>query len=127
MSIYNRIPHRQDGMTLISWVVVLAIAIFFVLIGVKMIPTYLENYSIKEVLASVAQDRASRTLSHRRLKDNILKRLSINGVYNFPRDKIKITKDKRGMRIEIKYEVRKPVIGNVSVVMAFDDQAEVRQ
>lgn len=114
-------------MTMISWLIVLAIAIFFILIGIKMVPTYLENYAIKEVLASVEQDRNARSMSGRALKDNILKRFKINGVYDFPREKIKLSKSKQGMHIDIQYEVRKPVVGNVSVVMAFHEQADIRQ
>ena len=42
----NPMFNRQKGMTMLSWLVVLAILVFFILIGIKMVPTYLENYSI---------------------------------------------------------------------------------
>jgi len=127
MSSLNRMPGKQRGMTFISWLFVLAIGIFFILIAIKMVPTYLENFAIKEVLATVEQDRGSRELSGMRLKDNVLKRFKINGVYDFPRDKIKIEKSKRGRQILINYEVRKPVVGNVFIVMSFSDTAVIPQ
>ena len=43
----NLMVKRQNGMTMLSWLVVLGILVFFMLIGIKMVPTYLENYSIK--------------------------------------------------------------------------------
>ena len=51
---------KQRGMTMLSWLVVIAIAVFFMLIGIKMVPTYLENYSIRQVLTNMENDRAVR-------------------------------------------------------------------
>lgn len=127
MSPQNHIHTKQRGLTFISWLVILAIGIFFTLLAIKMVPTYLENFAIKEVLANVEQDRSSRKLTHRQLKDNLLKRFKINGVYDFPRDKIKIEKGKKGLHIAIDYEVRKAVAGNVFVVMTFANSADIPQ
>jgi hypothetical protein len=45
-------------MSMISWLIVLAVAVFFILIGIKMVPTYLENYSIRQVLTNMENDRS---------------------------------------------------------------------
>ena len=118
---------KQGGLTFISLLVILAIGVFFTLLGIKMVPTYLENFAIKEVLANVEQDRHSRDMSGVKLKDNLMKRFKINGVYDFPRDRIKIEKVKGGRRITVDYEVRKPVAGNVYVVMSFSDSVVIPQ
>ena len=116
---------RQKGLSFISLLVVLALAVFFVLIGIKMVPTYLENFSIREVLSSIEADRASRGMSRGRLQENILRRFHINGVYNFPKDEIKFTNTKKGLHIAVDYEVRKPIAGNVFVVMVFSESADI--
>jgi len=46
-------------------------------------------------------------------------------VYDFSRDNIHIKKTKNGTRIDVRYEVRKPVIGNVSVVMEFSESVVI--
>lgn len=125
MSCSQQPPARQRGMSLLSALVILSVAVFFVLIGVKMAPVYMENYAIREVLEAVARDRDSRSLSSRRLKDNILRRMSINGVYNFPKEKIKIKNTHKGRHVALDYEVRKPIIGNVSIVMTFAESADI--
>jgi hypothetical protein len=112
---------RQHGMTMISWMLVLGIAVFFILIGVKMVPTYLENYSIKQVLLNMEQDRSVRKMTPRQMTDSFFKRIKINGVYEFDRKWITIKKAKDGTRFAVDYEIRKPVAGNVSIVMAFSD------
>ena len=119
----NPMFNRQKGMTMLSWLVVLAILVFFILIGIKMVPTYLENYSIKQVLANMESDRKVRTMSPAEMKKSFLKRLKINSVYEFERNSIKIKKEQLGTRFAVDYEIRKPIAGNVSIVMEFSDSA----
>jgi len=123
----NLMANRQNGMTMMSWLVVLAILVFFILIGIKMIPTYIENYGIKQVLLNMEDDRKARTMSPNELKKAFMKRLKINSVYEFDRNWIKIKKEKFGTRFAVDYEIRKPVAGNVSIVMVFSESALIKK
>ena len=119
----NVTTQKQSGMTMLSWLVVLGVAVFFILIGIKMVPTYLENYAIKQVLATMENDRSVRKMTPNEMKKSFMKRIKINSVYEFNRDWIKIKKEKFGTRFSVDYEIRKPVAGNVSIVMAFSESA----
>jgi Tfp pilus assembly major pilin PilA len=121
----NQMANRQKGMTMLSWLVVLGILVFFVVIGIKMVPTYLENYSIKQVLTNMENDRKVRTMSAGEMKKAFMKRLKINSVYEFDRNSIKIKKEKFGTKFSVDYEIRKPVAGNVSIVMEFSESAMI--
>jgi Tfp pilus assembly major pilin PilA len=121
----NQIANRQKGMTMLSWLVVLGILVFFVVIGIKMVPTYLENYAIKQVLTNMENDRKVRTMSAGEMKKAFMKRLKINSVYEFDRNSIKIKKEKFGTKFSVDYEIRKPVAGNVSIVMEFSESAMI--
>ena len=114
---------KQRGMSMMSWLVVLGVVVFFMLIGIKMVPTYLENYSIQQVLKHMEDDRDVRKMSPMEMKKSFIKRLKINSVYEFDRDAIKIKKEKFGTSFTVDYEVRKPVAGNVSIVMVFSESA----
>lgn len=121
----NPILDRQSGMTMLSWLVVLGILVFFILIGIKMVPTYLENQSIKQVMANMENDREVRAMSGAEMKTSFMKRLKINSVYEFDRNSIKIKKEKFGTKFSVDYEIRKPVAGNVSIVMEFSESAMI--
>ena len=123
----NQMANRQKGMTMMSWLVVLGIAVFFILIGIKMVPTYLENYSIRQALANMENDRKVRTMSAGEMKNSFMKRLKINSVYEFDRKWIKIKKENLGTRFSVDYEIRKPVAGNVSIVMEFSESAMIKK
>jgi Tfp pilus assembly protein PilE len=45
--------NRQKGMTAIGWLIVLALIGFFVLLTLKMLPSYLEYYKIVSTLDSL--------------------------------------------------------------------------
>ncbi len=117
---------RQEGMTMLSWLIVLAVVVFFILVGIKMVPVYIENYSIKQVLENMENDRSVRKMSPGEMRKSFMKRLKINSVYTFDRDTIKIKKEKRGTRFTVDYEVRKPVAGNVAIVMDFEESALIQ-
>ncbi len=119
--------NKQKGLTLMSWMIVIAIILFFLLIGIKMIPTYLENYSIQHVLNDLEDDRRVKDMTRGELKKIILKRFQINGIYNFKREDIKITTTKDGTKVSLDYEVRKKIAGNASVLMEFSESATFRK
>lgn len=110
-------------MTMLSWLIVLGVAVFFILIGVKMVPTYIENYSVRQVLLNMENDRLVDKMSPVEMKRSFIKRLKINSVYEFDPDAVKITKQKNGRLFSVDYEVRKPVAGNVAIIMSFSESA----
>lgn len=118
-------PAKQCGMTMISWMLVIGVLVFFIVIGITLVPAYIENYSVKNILASLEQDRQAAKQTPKQIKDTIMKRLKINGVYEFDRDAIKVKKERDGQTVIIDYEVRKNIVGNVDAVMSFSDQARL--
>lgn len=122
----NNLPKRQRGLTLISWVFVIAIGLFFATIAVKMVPSYLEYYSVVEVLESLKAEYKGRDdLSPRSIKGSVMKKLDVNGVYNFDMKNLTITREKKGTVVTAEYEVRKSVAANVYVVMHFKKSVEL--
>jgi len=115
-------PRQQRGLTMISWMLVIGIAVFFVVLGMKLIPSYIEFYSVKQVLASVAQERNADKQTPAQIRSTMLKRLKINGVYDFDPKNIKITKEKAGLQVAVEYEVRKNMAGNLDALMTFKDK-----
>lgn len=119
------IPGKQKGLSMLGWMVIIGIAVFFVILGMKLVPSYIEYYSIKTVLRSLQEDRQANQRTVKQIRDTIIKRLKINGVYEFDRENIKIKKEKNQMRVNVVYEERKKMVGNIDVVMHFEDQVDL--
>jgi hypothetical protein len=111
---------KQNGLTLIGFVMVLAIVIFVAFIGMKIGPIYMEYYSVVSAMNGVASERGSARLSPYDIRVKVLNRLYVSySAENIKEKHIKIVR-RNGVNLRIAYEVRKPVIGNLDVVAKFD-------
>ncbi len=111
---------KQSGITLIGFMIVLSFAIFISFIGMKIGPIYMEYYSVVSAMNGVASERGSANLSPYDIRVKVLNRLYVSySAENVKEKHIKIVR-KNGKHLQIAYEVRKPVIGNLDVVAKFD-------
>ncbi len=119
-------PFRQRGIGITGWIFIIAVALFFALLGMKMVPKYLQYYSIVEVMESMAQDPSLREASARDLKKAFFRRIDINGVYDFPKKGFTIDRSRgEGTVMRLDYEIREPMVGNVDVVMHFHKDVKI--
>ncbi|MGD2118842.1 MAG: DUF4845 domain-containing protein [Chromatiales bacterium] len=116
---------RQDGLTFISWLIIFAVGGFFVLLGLKLVPIYLENQSVKSVVESLNNDPLVRKADTRGVYTLINKRLKINSIYDFPKENIKIKKTRNQLIVDITYDKIEPIVGNISVMVSFSEQLNV--
>lgn len=113
--------NKQQGMSFIGILVIIAVISFFGMIGLTIIPSYITHYSIKKVLLQLEDDRGMDKKSPAEIRKLLKRRFRINNVYDFDPKNITFTKKKDGMEVRIAYEVREHVIGNVDIVLTFDD------
>jgi len=110
---------------MISWLVVLSIAGFFVMVGLRIVPVYLEHYSVKQVLASLKQEPFISRKPVAEIRKMLVRRLDINSVQGVTRDNIEIHRSGGVTKVEVKYEQRRPIAGNLDVIMSFDDSIDL--
>ena len=115
-----RVRKKQGGLTLIGFLIVLSMVIFVAFIGMKIVPIYMEYYSVVSAMNGVASERGSARLSPYDIRVKVLNRLYVSySAENVKEQHIKLTRGD-GVNLRIAYEVRKPVIGNLDVVAKFD-------
>ena len=111
---------KQSGMTLIGFIIVLSIVLFMSFIGMKIAPIYLEYYSVVSAMKGVAEEKGSANYSPYDVRVKVLNRLYLSySAENVKEKHIKLVR-RNGVYLQIAYEVRKPVIGNLDVMAAFD-------
>ena len=115
---------RQQGVTLISWIVILGVVAFLTTIVLRLFPVYIEHMAVTSSLESLAQEKEPMGASEIRTK--LMKRFEINDVENVTRKDIKIESARGVYQVNIAYEVRTPFMSNIDFVVSFDDDAEVR-
>jgi hypothetical protein len=116
---------RQKGMTLTGWMTVVALILFFALLGMKIAPIYLENLTVKDVVESLKDEPLITKRSAIEVKKMIMKRLDINGVYDLKSDHVTVKKSPGIMKVDITYTVQKKMVGNIDILVSFSDQIEL--
>ena len=115
----------QSGITLIGFLVVLAVAGFFAYVGMKLFPMYQEFYSVKTAMKGLANEPGIATQDPARIQDLFFRRLYINYSDNVLPENVKFTRSDGGWKMEVNYEVRKPMVYNIDVVGKFNAVQEL--
>jgi len=118
-------PKKQRGMTGLGWMMVIFLICFFSFVGIKLFPVYMENYSVKSIVKDLKQEPNFAKKSSGEVRNMINKRLIINSIRDLKKEHITIKKFAGVLSVKIEYEVRKPLFGNLDVVMSFKDEFEL--
>ncbi len=111
---------KQGGMTLMSFVVVLAVVGFGAYIVMKLFPMYQEYYSVRTAAKGLAAEPGIGDMDPGKIEDLFFRRLYINYSENVKPENVKIERMDSGWKMKVNYEVRRPLVGNLDVVGVFD-------
>ena len=111
------------GMGTISLIIVLAAAALALTCALKMLPVYVENMNIRSILNGIEKDylATSEPTSRSELKTKIAKRFNINQINSLTANDVVVEKTKEGYNVIANYEARVALLGNIDVVMKFED------
>jgi hypothetical protein len=118
-------PKKQQGMTLIGWILVFMLAAVIAIVALKLIPVYLDGYKVYQSMASLAEDDTARGKPPNELRKLLLRRLDINMVTDVTSDDITLTHQGGKTMVEVEYEVRRQMFGNLYAVVVFNKTVEI--
>lgn len=118
-------PANQQGLTMISWIVVIVFLLFQAVIAMNVIPVYLTDSSVSSIMKELPHDVKARDATAKELKTLIAKRLSMNSVYTVKTDNISVKKGRGENIVTIEYEPRGKLIGNLEYIVSFKHEARV--
>lgn len=121
----NTLSKPQQGYTLISLIFMLGIFGFFVLLGLKIGPIYLDHSKVKNALAAIKEMKDIDSLGETDIRSSLDKRFNMNYVSDLKAQDVIVIKRGGYLKVEAKYEVVEKIVGNASVLVQFDDVVEV--
>lgn len=113
----------QRGLTLWGWLYVLATLGVMLLVGIKAVPIYMNNYEIRSVLTWAAGQDGLRNASAGEIQTRIQRRFDSGYVNNIKGRDIAIKRVERGRELSVEYQVTEPLFGNVSLRFDFRESA----
>ncbi|GHC06250.1 DUF4845 domain-containing protein [Thermomonas carbonis] len=118
---------KQGGMTMLGFLITLSVVILFIFCGMKIVPMYIEFYSVKKALASIANEQSAGATSKDAIRGMFARHLKIDYVKIIKPDMLKIETTDSGFNLSVDYERREELIANLDVVGKFHaEQALVR-
>jgi len=116
---------KQQGLTLISWVIVLVFILFQGVIAMRIIPVYLTDSSVGSIMEGLKTDVSARGLTAKELKRLVARRLDINTVYTISQEEIVVKKGRDENVIVIDYEPRGTLFKNLDYIISFHHEVRI--
>lgn len=109
---------KAQGITLVGFVFVLAILGFFLYAGMQIVPVYMDHMSVVKAMKTVANEGGNKTPTDVRMR--LAKLLNVSYVDQVDPKDFKIVRG-NGRELQVKYEVEKDFLYNLSFLMRFED------
>ena len=117
---------KQKGMTMISWVVVLAFVGFQFMLAIKIVPVFAEDHTIGTIWKGLENDTALVGLPPKKIRKTIAKKMKMNNVYGFDMSTVKIKKSKGYYIVTTEYEPRGKIMGPLDFIATFKHEAKIK-
>ncbi len=116
---------RQRGLSLISWMIVIAFLLFQGIMAMRVIPVYINDASVSSIMKELPNDSTLSHASVRKIRESIEKRLKMNNIYDMDPGDIVITPVQGGYDVTLDYDSRGSLIGNMDYIISFKHEATI--
>ena len=118
---------KQKGMSVLGWLLILAVVAFLASTAFKIIPHYLDFFSLEKIISSVETEKALEIRTIPDFYSHVSKGMQVNSIRGLDLDKaLKVTLENNEFQAHLKYEKREPLVENLDLVVRFDKEFRVR-
>jgi hypothetical protein len=118
------LPRRQTGITALGFLILATIFGLVGFGGIKLAPLYMQKMRIGTVLEDVKAEFDGTNVNTGNLRRTIVQRLYIEGIRVREEDVI-ITPSNTGFNVSLRYDNQTSFIGDISFLVAIDEQIEI--
>ena len=116
----------QKGLSLLSWLVVLAVVVFLANTVLKVVPHYLDFYALQKLIKAPEADKALEIRTPADLFSHVERGLQVNNIRDLDlRKALDVRMENNDFLVHLKYEKREPLIENLDLVVHFDREYRV--
>lgn len=117
---------RQQGMTTIGMIILVGFIGIFVYAGLQLVPVYLENMRIQQVLNQAKENLNGQKPTVAEIRSALSKGLTTNSLYDMnAREDFEVTRIADGYAVKAEYVREKSFVANVYLVAKFSHTVEI--
>jgi hypothetical protein len=122
-----KFAHSQKGLSLMGWLVVLAVVAFLASTAFKMFPHYMDYMSLEKMITEVDSDPSLQIATVRDFYDHMEKGVQVNNIRGLKlKEVVQIKLENNDFVVHLQYEKREPLIQNLDLVANFDKEFRIR-
>jgi len=115
---------RQYGMSTLGMMTVALAIVFAGVTAMKLWSPYYDDLAVKTALENMAKEEPTKSMGPNEIRQTINKRLQVNQV-TLSKDDIQIKKEDGVIKIDIIYERRVPMYGNIDAMVKFNHSTTI--
>jgi hypothetical protein len=119
--IKTKLPSRQRGSFYVTLTMLVLLGAALTL-ALKLAPAYAGNSVVKSSMASLMAKTEYKTMGIDDIRKSLIKTMQVNSLDGFDAGKAVITHDGGRDYVDINYEIRIPIVYNVSAVVEFKNR-----
>jgi hypothetical protein len=117
---HNAIKSKQQGMSFIGLVLMIAAGICLVLVGAKVTPAYIEFFGVKKIISKIGSETNFNEMSKKEIIEEFDKGASTGYVAVVKGSDLVVEKGASGNVVTATYQVTIPIVANASVLLDFN-------
>ena len=118
---------RQEGMTTLGLIILVAFVGMFAFAGLRLTPVYLNYMKVLGVLNGVHEEFEGTNPSRSAIRSSISRRFDVESVSEITARDVTVTSVDKGYEVRANYTHTAPFISNVSFAVQFDKAVVVRR
>ncbi len=114
---------KQRGLTFTNFLLAAILLVFVAILGMRVIPAYVENRTIVHILETIAHEPEMQDALPSDIRGSFDKRAMVNNITVVSGADLVINKTGAGLVLNVKYNVKIGLFGNASLLLEFDSSS----
>ena len=115
---------RQRGLSMIGFLFVAALVVMVAIVAMKLVPAYIEFFSVKKMLLSMGQEADFRGKSNAEIRSEFANKMAAGYINAVKAGDLIIDRSSGTPVVSVDYVFRSKLIGNVSLVVDFSASSD---
>jgi hypothetical protein len=116
-----RLREAQRGLTLIGFLLVCALVLIGALLAFRMVPAYIEWYTVQKALDAAISDTNDPSVGN--IRRSVERKLNADYVDAVYAKDVEVTRNGNTVTASVSWQKKLPLVANVSLVIDFDASA----
>lgn len=112
-------PSRQRGLTMFGFLLTAVVLVMAAMLAMKVVPAYIEYFSVKKILNAMAQDSGFNSKSNAEIRSDFERRAGVDYVSGVKGSDLIIKRERGVPVVSAEYAFRTKLMGHASLVIDF--------